>query len=115
MRFAVDLHAPLDLVPDDLGHLVGVEVEHGEVCVGVLLPRCALPVPLGGLLVGVGPVEDGTPGKLVVRQRLERRAGQVQRELAADAVKGKVGLVGVHALVGFVDDQHIPVQLGQVA
>ena len=39
----------------------------------------------------------------------------MQREAAADAVKGKVGLVGVHALVGFVDDQHIPVQLGQVA
>ena len=115
LRFAVDLHAPPDLVPDDLGHLVGVEVEHGEVCVGVLLPRCALPVPLGGLLVGVGPVEDGIPGKLIVRQRLEGRAGQVQRELAADTVKGKVGLVGVHALVGFVDDQHIPVQLGQVA
>ena len=59
-----------------------------------------LPVPLGGLLVGVGPVEDGIPGKLIVRQCLEGRAGQVQRELAADAVKGKVGLVGVHALVG---------------
>ena len=115
LRFAVDLHALLNFVPDDLGHLVGVEVEHGEVCVGVLLPRCALPVPLGGLLVGVGPVEDGIPGKLIVRQRLEGRAGQVQRELAADAVKGKVGLVGVHALVGFVDDQYIPVQLGQVA
>ncbi len=39
----------------------------------------------------------------------------MQRELAANTVKGKVGLVGVHALVGFVDDQHIPVQLGQVA
>ena len=38
----------------------------------------------------------------------------MQRELAADAVKGKVGLVGVHAFMGFVDDQHIPVQLGQV-
>ena len=114
LRFAVDLHPLLNFVPDDLGHLVGVEVEHGEVCVGVLLPRCALPVPLGGLLVGVGPVEDGIPGKLIVRQRLEGRAGQVQREAAADAVKGKVGLVGVHALVGFVDDQHIPVQLGQV-
>ena len=115
LRFAVDLHPLPDLVPNDLGHLVGVEVEHGEVCVGVLLPRCALPVPLGGLLVGVGPVEDGIPGKLVVCQCLEGRAGQVQRELAADAIKGKVGLVGVHALVGFVDDQHIPVQLGQVA
>ena len=67
------------------------------------------------MFVGVGPVEDGIPGKLVVRQRLEGRAGQVQREAAADVVKGKVGLVGVHALVGFVDDQHIPVQLGQVA
>ena len=115
LRFAVDLHALPDLIPNDLGHLVGVEVEHGEVCVGVLLPRCALPVPLGGLLVGVGPVEDGIPGKLIVRQRLEGGARQVQRELAADAVKGKVGLVGVHAFVGFVDDQHIPVQLGQVA
>ena len=81
LRFAVDLHPLLDFVPDDLGHLVGVEVEHGEVCVGVLLPRCALPVPLGGLLVGVSPVEDGIPGKLIVRQRLEGRAGQVQREL----------------------------------
>ena len=39
----------------------------------------------------------------------------MQRELAADAVKGKVGLVGVHAFMGFVDDQHIPVQLGQVS
>ena len=115
LRFAVDLHTLLDLVPDDLGHLVGVEVEHGEVSVGVLLPRCALPIPLGGLLVGVGPVEDGIPGKLVVRQCLEGRAGQVQREAAVDAVKGKVGLIGIHALVGFVDDQHIPVQLGQVA
>ena len=114
LRFAVDLHALPDLVPDDLGHLVGVEVEHREVCVGVLLPRFTLPVPLGGLLVGVGPVEDSIPGKLVVRQRLEGRAGQVQRELAANTVKGKVGLVGVHALMGFVDDQHIPVQLGQV-
>ena len=46
-----------------------------------------------GLLVRVGPVEDGIPGKLVVRQCLEGRAGQMQRELAADAVKGKVGLV----------------------
>ena len=115
LRFAVDLHAPLDLVPDDLGHLVGVEVEHGEVCVGVLLPRFTLPVPLGGLLVGVGPVENSITGKLIVCQCLEGRAGQVQRELAANTVKGKVGLVGVHALVGFVDDQHIPVQLGQVA
>ena len=115
LRFAVDLYTLPDLVPDDLGHLVGVEVEHGEVCVGVLLPRFTLPVPLDGLLVGVGPVEDGIPGKLIVRQRLEGRAGQVQREAAVDAVKGKVGLVGIHALVGFVDDQHIPVQLGQVA
>ena len=115
LRCAVDLHALLNFVPDDLGHLVGVEIEHGEVCVGVLLPRCVLPAPLGCLLVGIGPVEDSIPGKLVVRQRLEGRAGQVQRKAAVDAVKGKVGLVGVHALVGFVDDQHIPVQLGQVA
>ena len=30
LRFAVDLHALPDLVPDNLGHLVGVEVEPGE-------------------------------------------------------------------------------------
>ena len=54
----------------------------------LMIKLYALPAPLGCLLVGVGPVEDGIPGKLVVRQRLEGRTGQVQRELAADAVKG---------------------------
>ena len=38
----------------------------------------------------------------------------MQRETAPDVVEGHVGLEGVHALVRLVDDEDVPLEVGDV-
>ena len=71
---AINLHAAAGLLLDDVAHLVGEQVELGEVGVGVRLLGVGRPVALGLLLVGVGPVVDGVVGELLVGDGLEGRA-----------------------------------------
>ena len=111
---AINLHAAAGLLLDDVAHLVGEQVELGEVGVGVRLLRVGRPVTLGLLLVGIGPVVDGVVGELLVCDGLEGRAGEVQREAALDVVECHVGLEGVHALVCLVDDEHVPGEVGHL-
>ena len=112
--FAVDLHAAAGFLLDDVAHLVGEQVELGEVGVGVWPLGVGRPVALGLLLVGVGPVVDGVVGELLVCDGLEGRAGEVQREVALDVVERHIGLEGVHALVRLVDDEHVPGEIGHL-
>ena len=64
--------------------------------------------------VGVGPVEDGVLGELLVGNGLEGRAGEVQCELALYMIERHVGLEGVHALVRLVDDEDVPLEVGHM-
>ena len=109
----VDGDALGQTVGDHPRDLVGQQVERRQRRVRVLL-AVVLPLLAGDLLVLVGPVEDLVLVELAGRQRLERRARQVQRPLALDLVEGDVGLRGVDALVGLVDHQQVPVELGDV-
>ena len=97
-------------VADNVGHLIGKERQSGQLGIGVLDLAGSIPVALLFLLIGIRPVVDGALRELVIRQRLKRCAGKMQRPLAADMVKGGVGLIGVHALVRFIHDEDIPCQ-----
>ena len=107
LRVAVDLHTLPHLVEHDVAHAVGVHVEARHGGIGV---RAAafVPVALGAALVGIGPVEDGILLKLLVGKGLERRAAQMERVAALDLVECYIGLVGIHAFVGLVDDEQVP-------
>ena len=97
-------------VTDNVGHLIGKEGQSGQLGIGVLDLAGGIPVALLFLLIGICPVVDGALRELVVRQRLKRRTGKMQRPLAADMVKGSVGLIGIDALVRLIYDEDIPCQ-----
>jgi hypothetical protein len=65
-------------------HLIGQQPHLRQRAVGVPLPGCWRRSLLGTLLVGVGPVEDLLLDELARRQRLERRAGEVEVGLGGD-------------------------------
>ena len=102
------LNAFFHPVTDNVGHLIGEQGQPGQIGIGVLDFAGGVPVTLLFLLIGIRPVVDGTLREFVVRQRLKRCAGKVQRPLAADMVKGGVGFIGVHTFVGFIHNQDIP-------
>ena len=111
---AVDLHAAAGLLLDDVAHLVGEQVELGEVGVGVRLLGVCRPVALGLLLVGISPVVDGVFGELLVGDGLKGRTGEMKRKVALDVVERHIGLKGVHAFVCLVDDEHVPGEVGHL-
>ena len=49
--------------------------------------------------------------ELIIGKRLERRAGQMQREFSLDAVKRDIRFERIYALMCFVNDKHIPFQI----
>ena len=110
---AVNLDALTHLADDDIRHAVGIHVELRHVGIGVAA-AAFVPRPLGAALVGVGPVEDGARRKLLVGQCLERCTAEVKGVAAVYLVEGHIGLVGVDALVGLIDDEQIPVELGHL-
>ena len=63
------------------------------------------------MLVGIGPVIDGILFEFFAGNSLERRAGQVQRKVAFNVVERHIRLVGIYALVGFVNNQNIPMNV----
>ena len=98
-------------VSDHVRKLVREHIEARQLFVGVRALR-SLPGRFRLLLVLVRPVENLLGAELAARNGLERRAGEVQRELALDIVKRLVRLVRIDALVRLVDDEEIPVGLG---
>ena len=105
------VEAFLQRIADHVRELVGEHVETRQLFVGIrsLLRR---PVRFRLLLVLVRPVENLLGAELAARDSLERRAGEVQREFAPDAVERLVRLVRIDALVRLVDDEEVPIGLG---
>ena len=92
---------------NNIRHLVGKEVQLRQIGIGIRSFR-VIPIALGFLLVGIGPVEDRFLLELVVCQRFEGRTGEVQRKFAFNLIKSDIGFIGVDAFMGFVDHKHIP-------
>ena len=109
--FTVDFDALFQFIPNDLGHLIGEHIELRQIGIGILLALVALPVALFLLLVGIGPVIDGIFLEFFAGNRLERRAGQMQRKVAVNVVECHIRLVGIYALVCFVNNQNIPMNV----
>ena len=99
----------LYLIVDHVGELIGEHGQPGQGSIGIVV----VPVPafLSGLLVRVGPVVNLRLGELFACQGLEGRAGEVKGVLPADAPKSPFCTHGVHALLGFVYNQQIEVQI----
>ena len=102
-----------EVVGDHARQLIGEQVERRQRGVRVVL-RAVRPLAASGLLVLVRPVEDLVLAEPAGRERLERRARQVKGVAALDLVERDVGLRRVDALVGFVDDEQVPVHLSDV-
>lgn len=75
-------------VTDNVGHLIGKKGQSGQLGIGILDLAGSIPVALLFLLIGIRPVVDGALRELVVRQRLKRCTGKMQRPLAANMVIG---------------------------
>ena len=89
------LHGDL---PDAVRDAVGHHHHPGQRCIGVV--RSPVPVFLGPLLVGIGPVVDLILDKFAAVDGAERRAGQKQIVGCGDGQEGLVvGVVGLVLLV----------------
>ena len=92
-----------------VGHLVGEQPHLGQRRVRVPLARVLVgELLLGALLVGVGPVEDLLLDELARRERLERRAREV--EVGPGRDRQEVGLVAgqlVELLVELVEHRGV--------
>ena len=110
---AVDVATAPHFARHDVAHLVGEHVEARQLSIRIGKLGVA-PVPLSLLLVSVSPVEDGVGRKLLVGYGLERRAREMEGELALDVVERHVSLECVDAFVRLVDDEHVPFDFGDV-
>ena len=108
---AVDFNALLQFIPNDLGHLIGEHIKLRQIRVGILLALVTLPIAFFLLLVGIGPVIDGILFEFLTGNSLERRAGQMQRKVAVNMVERHIRFIGIYALVGFVNNQNIPMDV----
>ena len=91
LGLTVDFDAPANLVFHDFGHLICIQIQARQTGIGIVA-LCVIPIPFRRLFLRIGPVENGSIGELIVRQRLERRAGQMQRKFPLDLVKRGVRL-----------------------
>ena len=111
LRVAVYLHALAHFIHNNIAHAIGVHIETRHLGVGVgssaLVPRS-----LCLALVGIGPVEDGVLRELLVGQCLEWCAAEVKGMLAFDLVESHICFICIYPLVGFIDDQQVPRELG---
>ena len=106
--FSVNLNALRQLVLDNLGHLICEHIELRKLAIRVLLSGFCYKLALCLLFISICPVVDCLLVKLIIRQSLERRAGQMERILTMNPVKGHIRLIGIHALVSLVNYKDIP-------
>ena len=103
-------YALFHTVTNNVGHLIGEKGQSRQIGIRIFNLAGSVPVPLLFLLVGICPVVDCALRELVICQSLKRRARKVQRPFSPDMIKCSIGLIGIHAFMGFVYDENIPCQ-----
>ena len=110
LGFTLYLNALLQLLTDDLGHLIGKQIKLRQVFIGIVSLRI-IPAQFCFLLVGVCPVVDRIGREFVICQCLERCAGQVQGVITLDLMKRHIGLGSINALMRLINDQQFPMHI----
>ena len=106
-RLPVDFHTLTHFLSQHFRHLVGIHIQPWQIGIGVFTAVIRLPLRLGLLLIGIGPVINGIIGKFALSQSLEGCTGQMER-IPVDVLEGHIGLIGVNPFMGFINHQNIP-------
>ncbi len=101
----------LQAIAHYLRHPVRIKVQLRQGGIGIFLLRLLLPLPLGALFIGIGPVENRLLLELFICQSLKRRPRQMQRRPTRNLLERHIRPVRIHPLVRLIHNQQIPGQL----